>query len=86
MPAHRHGRKVGICGQGPSDNPEFAAFLVEAGIGFHVPQPGQRSAGKAPGGRKRKEKSSAAIQKYYNVGWVERPRNPTFRECVMLQN
>jgi len=30
--AHRHGRKVGICGQGPSDNPEFAAFLVEAGI------------------------------------------------------
>ncbi|MFE4106883.1 phosphoenolpyruvate synthase [Almyronema epifaneia] len=30
--AHRHGRKVGICGQGPSDKPEFAAFLVEAGI------------------------------------------------------
>lgn len=30
--AHRHGRKVGICGQGPSDNPEFAAFLVDAGI------------------------------------------------------
>jgi len=30
--AHRHGRKVGICGQGPSDNPGFAAFLVEAGI------------------------------------------------------
>jgi pyruvate, water dikinase len=23
---------VGICGQGPSDHPEFAAFLVEAGI------------------------------------------------------
>lgn len=30
--AHRQGRKVGICGQGPSDNPDFAAFLVEAGI------------------------------------------------------
>ncbi|MBE9166573.1 hypothetical protein IQ238_03145, partial [Pleurocapsales cyanobacterium LEGE 06147] len=30
--AHRAGRKVGICGQGPSDYPEFAAFLVEAGI------------------------------------------------------
>ncbi|NJN01577.1 MAG: phosphoenolpyruvate synthase [Leptolyngbyaceae cyanobacterium RM1_1_2] len=29
---HRHGRKVGICGQGPSDKPEFAAFLVDAGI------------------------------------------------------
>ncbi|MDR9502168.1 MAG: putative PEP-binding protein, partial [Desulfurivibrionaceae bacterium] len=32
MTAHHHNRKVGICGQAPSDNPEFAAFLVEAGI------------------------------------------------------
>jgi pyruvate, water dikinase len=30
--AHKHKRKVGICGQAPSDHPEFAAFLVEAGI------------------------------------------------------
>jgi pyruvate, water dikinase len=30
--AHRAGRKVGICGQAPSDYPEFAAFLVEKGI------------------------------------------------------
>ena len=30
--AHRHDRKVGICGQAPSDHPDFAAFLVEAGI------------------------------------------------------
>ena len=30
--AHRHGRKVGICGQGPSDHPDLAAALVEAGI------------------------------------------------------
>lgn len=30
--AHHHNRKVGICGQAPSDKPEFAAFLVEAGI------------------------------------------------------
>jgi pyruvate,water dikinase len=30
--AHRHDCKVGICGQAPSDYPEFAAFLVEAGI------------------------------------------------------
>jgi pyruvate,water dikinase len=30
--AHRHGRKVGICGQAPSDYPEFAMFLVEQGI------------------------------------------------------
>jgi pyruvate,water dikinase len=26
------GVKVGICGQGPSDHPDFAQFLVEAGI------------------------------------------------------
>lgn len=30
--AKRHKRKVGICGQGPSDFPEFAEFLVECGI------------------------------------------------------
>ena len=30
--AHEHGRKVGICGQAPSDHPDFATFLVEAGI------------------------------------------------------
>jgi pyruvate,water dikinase len=30
--AHAAGRKVGICGQAPSDYPDFAAFLVEHGI------------------------------------------------------
>jgi phosphoenolpyruvate-protein kinase (PTS system EI component) len=30
--AHAAGRKVGICGQAPSDYPEFARFLVECGI------------------------------------------------------
>ncbi|MFN9529878.1 MAG: phosphoenolpyruvate synthase [Cyanobacteriota bacterium] len=30
--AHRCGRKIGICGQAPSDYPEFARFLVELGI------------------------------------------------------
>lgn len=30
--AHQANRKVGICGQAPSDHLEFAAFLVEAGI------------------------------------------------------
>jgi len=31
--AKREGVKVGICGQGPSDFPDFAQFLVEQGIG-----------------------------------------------------
>jgi pyruvate,water dikinase len=26
------GKKIGICGQAPSDYPEFAKFLVECGI------------------------------------------------------
>jgi pyruvate, water dikinase len=30
--AHEHGRPIGLCGQAPSDDPEFAAFLVELGI------------------------------------------------------
>ncbi|MBI4053942.1 MAG: phosphoenolpyruvate synthase [Candidatus Doudnabacteria bacterium] len=30
--AHKYKRKVGICGQGPSDHPDFAQFLVRAGI------------------------------------------------------
>jgi pyruvate,water dikinase len=30
--AHRKNRKVGICGQAPSDYPEFAEFLADIGI------------------------------------------------------
>ena len=30
--AKRKGKKIGICGQAPSDYPEFAEFLVEKGI------------------------------------------------------
>lgn len=30
--AKKNGRKIGICGQAPSDYPEFARFLVEQGI------------------------------------------------------
>jgi pyruvate, water dikinase len=30
--AHKAGRKVGICGEAPSNYPDFASFLVEAGI------------------------------------------------------
>ncbi len=29
---HKQGKKIGICGQAPSDYPEFAEFLVSAGI------------------------------------------------------
>ena len=30
--AHEAGAKVGLCGQAPSDHPQFAGFLVECGI------------------------------------------------------
>ena len=30
--AKRAGKKIGICGQAPSDYPEFAEFLVNRGI------------------------------------------------------
>jgi pyruvate,water dikinase len=30
--AKKAGRKIGLCGQAPSDFPEFAKFLVEEGI------------------------------------------------------
>jgi pyruvate, water dikinase len=30
--AHKKNRKVGICGQAPSDYPDFIGFLVRAGI------------------------------------------------------
>jgi pyruvate,water dikinase len=30
--AHRHGRRIGICGQAPSDHPELARALIALGI------------------------------------------------------
>ncbi|MDX1655947.1 MAG: phosphoenolpyruvate synthase [Candidatus Competibacteraceae bacterium] len=37
--AHRHGCQVGLCGQAPSDHPDFAELLVEAGIDSISVQP-----------------------------------------------
>ena len=39
--AHAAGIKIGICGQGPSNHPDFAAFLVREGIDSISLEPGQ---------------------------------------------
>ena len=33
------GKYVGICGQGPSDHPDFAEWLVDQGHHLHLAQP-----------------------------------------------
>lgn len=38
--AHAHQRKIGLCGQTPSDHPAFAGFLVESGIDSISVNPG----------------------------------------------
>jgi pyruvate,water dikinase len=30
--AKKNGKKIGLCGQAPSDNPEYAKFLINQGI------------------------------------------------------
>ena len=35
----KEGKYVGICGQGPSDHPDLAQWLMEQGIDSHVAQP-----------------------------------------------
>jgi len=53
--AHRKGRKVGICGQAPSDHPDFAEFLAGLGIDSisltpdSLPGVARRISGKATG-------------------------------------
>jgi pyruvate,water dikinase len=37
--AKRSGRKIDICGQTPSDHPDFSAFLAREGINSISPNP-----------------------------------------------
>ena len=51
--AHKAGAKVGLCGQAPSDHPEFAGFLVRCGI-IHIREPRQFHRSKTARSRCRK--------------------------------
>src|SRR5690625_7311923 len=54
---HENGCKVGICGQAPSDHPDFAAFLVECGkIGRASCRERAERAGDDGAGRIKKER------------------------------
>lgn len=57
--AHERGCKVGICGQAPSDYPDFASFLVEAGIDSISPNPDSVIQVKQSVANEEKELSSA---------------------------
>ena len=52
--ARRLGRKIGLCGQAPSDYPEFATFLVECGIDSMSLNPDAVLANHAPRARGRR--------------------------------
>ena len=52
--AIRSGKKIGICGQAPSDYPEFAEFLVKRGHKFDIAKSGHGHPNHASHTRNRK--------------------------------
>ncbi|MEJ2761787.1 MAG: phosphoenolpyruvate synthase [Gammaproteobacteria bacterium] len=70
--AHAGGAKIGLCGQAPSDHPEFAAFLVQCGIDSISVTPDsflevKRHVAKAEAIRDDKDRQYVEMQKASNV-------------------
>lgn len=75
--AHNNGKKVGICGQAPSDYPEFAEFLVQEGIDSISLNPDTvlktreriyKAEKQKGGGRKNVRKRSLAVKMLFFLG------------------
>lgn len=71
--AHAHGRKVGFCGQAPSNRPAYAALLVEAGIDSISVTPDSFLAVKSHVAAAEKEMEENDDGKSRGLGFGERP-------------
>ena len=89
--AHKAGAKVGLCGQAPSDHPEFAEFLVGCGIDSMSVEPGQlrrrqASTSRRPSGRAVDLPRKRGRGRRGPCGRQERRASPHDQRCSRLSH